>query len=632
MLLNYAGSAAYIIMAWTVGLAILKISGLEKAEYKSLPYLSIPVGTTVSAIISALIYLMLGQAVMVIRIAYGILFIAALIFLIYKKTKKQEFLSLIVIIGIFLIMSIPGLLKGEKLYVHKGNIYDHYFYVSEVIYMCQHPFKYGVDLFSKGALPDVLEYGFWTIKNDRPTTPLLCAVLAGKSWGSIFFQTYLFNMLNLSSAIGSMFFAIELLSSGYKKKRNEIIGFLLAVIYIFGFYGQIQYDINAWPQQTCLACLIAYICIFAVTVKELKDNKFYIPRWLLLMIMGGGMFLIYPENTFVHGAILIASTLMIVAMGRFKVKLSTVFMLIAVPIGILLVVAAADWDTFRFSLTQVASGESEVRQSWAGYFNQYWYGYFPFYDSSSYPVHIIKRFLALVPAIAGMYFIAPFYGAESKILLLLWILLDFVISAGIIALIIRFALNPAGLIKEEKYEEKQFISCVLVLGLAFFAYYFLKNKEWSAGKVLLYISPYIYLALISPIVRPINGEKLSVKKPLYLFVTITSFVFITAQTGFIGARIVNIFENENGTGYLGTYPSDQAPYLKETFDYDFDASVYKDKQVAVCIDDPWYQSYIEMCLSYEDIQYYSIPDYRFIYNSLREIQPELNDGDIIITE
>ena len=127
MLLNYAGSVAYIIMAWTVGLAILKISGLEKAEYKSLPYLSIPVGTTVSAIISALIYLRLGQAVMVIRIAYGILFIAALIFLIYKKTKKQEFISLIVIIGIFLIMSIPGLLKGEKLYVHKGNIYDHYF-------------------------------------------------------------------------------------------------------------------------------------------------------------------------------------------------------------------------------------------------------------------------------------------------------------------------------------------------------------------------------------------------------------------------------------------------------------------------------------------------------------------------
>ena len=138
---------------------------------------------------------------------------------------------------------------------------------------------------------------------------------------------------------------------------------------------------------------------------------------------------------------------------------------------------------------------------------------------------------------------------------------------------------------------------------------------------------------VHPFAEWINTDGAKKKKAIAKVLVIISGLYICSQCLFIAARVNNIVKNPDETGYLGSYPSDQAPYLKETYDYNFDASEYADKnRVCVQIEDVWYQSYIEMCLSYEDIDFYSIPDYEFNYNVLRENQPVYLEGDPIITE
>ena len=81
------------------------------------------------------------------------------------------------------------------------------------------------------------------------------------------------------------------------------------------------------------------------------------------------------------------------------------------------------------------------------------------------------------------------------------------------------------------------------------------------------------------------------------------------------------------------YPidSDQYPYLKEEFGYQFDARQYANEEIVIVnIDDSWYQSYIEMALTYEGIPYFSIPDFDFRTNQMRDSQFTIPEGAVFI--
>lgn len=96
-------------------------------------------------------------------------------------------------------------------------------------------------------------------------------------------------------------------------------------------------------------------------------------------------------------------------------------------------------------------------------------------------------------------------------------------------------------------------------------------------------------------------------------------------------RVYDAVANKDCTGYLGNYPSDQAPYLKQNYPYEFDASAYEDNEVvAICIEDSWYQDYVKLSLAYEGIFYYAVPDTVFNRVIYKEVQQEINEGDIVI--
>lgn len=138
------------------------------------------------------------------------------------------------------------------MYVHRGNIWDKEFYLSEVTYMSQYDIAYGSGGLLEERYPsDVIWRGYSAVCSDRPIVPLLCATIAGKGWGDLFFQAYLFIVMLWAAVFGPMMLALEIITEGIKtrKIKENRLYFLqafFALAYIWGFYGQIQYDIDAW--------------------------------------------------------------------------------------------------------------------------------------------------------------------------------------------------------------------------------------------------------------------------------------------------------------------------------------------------------------------------------------------------
>lgn len=665
MWMNYLGTLLFMLAAWSIGLAVLKLSGLCGSRYRMIPYIGIPVGIPVCAVLANLMYLRIGTSMNGVRAAYAAAAMAAGVVLVKKGVEKREVAALLVQILLFSIMILPGVLHGDKYYIHRGNIYDQYFYLSEVIYMSLHKLSYGLsgsmELENAG---DVIRAGFGAINSDRPTAPMLCAALTGRSWGNVFFQAYLFLQMVWSGVFGSMLLALEMIieklqaenrpdkiskrkhsqrsgkreeqsleqKSGQTTQENRgsyriygvILPGVLALAYVWGFYGQIQYDIDAWSQLTSIGSLLAFVCIYFMLLERLQRGEpmLDVSQYICILLTGTGLFLIYPENTMIQGALLAGMSVVICLKDRKRLPWKTIGILVTIPLFILLLSLCLDAGTVKFALYQVDTSGSDVRQSWASYFDKYWLGYHAFTLTDSRLVGLVKR-INLIPSLCGMFLITPDYQTVGTALAALWQLAVAAVAAGLLGIILNALV---------RYRRKDFFTQLAILGMPIFGVMLLGQKYWSAGKLLLYLSPYLYLLLAGPLLSAL-WEKGKVRYKLCRYaLAAVSGLFVVCQLVFAGMRICDVIGNESCTGYLGNYPSDQAPYLKQTYAYEFDAEDYAgEDEVAVVIEDAWYQDYVKMALAYEGISCYAVPDSVFDRPEWKEVQPKLQDGDITIT-
>jgi len=638
MLYNIVGTLLFIIVTWLMGLTLLKTTGLTTKSYTHIHYISIPIGITICAIVATTMYFRIGLSVGAIRIAYGILSLLSIAVLVKKKVDKREVIGLLIIILLFAVMILPGILHGDKYYVHRGNLYDQYYYLSEVIYMSLHKISYGASgiMDAEGAV-DVIRGGYNAIMADRPTVPLLCAVLTGKSWGNVFFQAYLFLTVVWSCVFGSVILALQMVTGAVNKKITEkklyIAAAVLAIAYIWGFYGQIQYDIDAWSQLTSIGSLLAMVCVYFMILSDIINNKEAITagRYITLLILGAGNFLIYPENTMIQGALLVVVSIIACIIRRTKIPLKTIGVLLTIPILAVAVAAAADFLMVKFSLSQVLSSGSEVRQSWASYFDKYWLGYHTFLAGSDIKA-FIKKLVAFWPSIFGMFILTPNYEIRVLPVTIIWLAAVAFVCIGLLMLVVSSAKAFFSNIRQADKEQESFFIIYALVGLLIFAVMMFREKYWSAGKLLLYVSPALFIMLSTPArnwLMHVQNEKIRKKKKNIVYYV--SILFVGCQLVFAGMRVYDTAVNADCIGYLGNYPSDQAPVLKQSFPYDFKAEDYiGEEEVAIAIDNTWYQDYIKISLAYEGIYYYAVPDYVFGQPALKDDQPELKEGAVII--
>ncbi len=254
MIGNYLCTILFIAAAWLTGFAFLRLTGFC-ALHRAVRWIALPAGIAVFALSAAILYFGLEQNVGVIRIVCGIFAVVSLIYLVRKKTGVKQVVCLAAILILFTVMALPGMLRGTKWYVHRGNIWDKEFYLSEVVYMCRYDINYGMEGIMQEEYPsDVLVKGYSAVQSDRPVVPLLCALLASEGFGDLFFLAYLFIIMVWAAIFCAMMCVMELVMEGLKKGEDTGSGKLIfvqiffAAIYTLGFYGQLQYDIDAWSQ------------------------------------------------------------------------------------------------------------------------------------------------------------------------------------------------------------------------------------------------------------------------------------------------------------------------------------------------------------------------------------------------
>lgn len=639
MLYNYLGTMLFIITLWLAGQMVLKYSGLSQSPYKNIHFISIPLGIPICALIADLLYLRMGTSVGIVRIAYGLLALLALIALAKKGISRQEVNGLIGMLVIFNIMLFPALLNGEKYYVHRGNIYDHYFYLSEVVYMSIYKASDMIQGALAGvAVSDVYTFGYNAMNSDRPTAPLLCAVLAGKGWGNLYFQAHLFLLTVWMSVFGSLMLAMEMITrkckNGVKGIRKQLLMIFLSLLYTWGFWGQIQYDINAWSQLVTMGSLTAFVLIYFIILEELLTGKNALTpgKYMMLLLTGSGLFLIYPENTMLHGAFLVLISILLFIIKNQKICFKTAGIFVSLPVFIVALAALLDFGTVTFALSQIGSSGSDTRQGWASYFDAYWQGYHPLPADSSIKGWI-KKTICFLPSLFGMYVITPDFQLTNRWLKWIWAVAIAALGLGILYLLGKYLSKLKLLIQDQTDCQRGMIGAMGYIGLAIFTIMMLCGKYWSAGKLLLYISPYIYLLFLYPFLDIDNKAYIgSIRNLCQGVLLAVSVIFVCCQSFYVGMKVYDAAVSRNCTGYLGNYPSDQVPQLKWNYPYEFDAKAYRDNElVAIHIEDGWYQDYVKLSLAYEGISYYAVPDTVFNRYVQKEIQPTLDENDVTIT-
>ncbi len=487
-------------------------------------------------------------------------------------------------------------------------------------------------------VPDVYAFGYGAMNSDRPAAPLLCAVLTGKGWGNLFFQAHLFLVTVWMSVFGSLMLAMEMIvqkcKGGAKSIRRQLLMISLSLLYTWGFFGQIQYDINAWSQLAAMGSLTAFVCIYFIILEELISRKggLTFRRYMVLLGVGSGLFLIYPENTMIHGAFLVLISILLFIVKRQKPDIKTIGIFMSLPVFIVMLSALLDFGTVQFALIQINSSGSDTRQEWASYFDAYWQGYYPLPADPSIKGWI-KKSICFLPSLFGMYIVTPDFQLTNSWLKWIWAGAVGALCVGIVVLLGKYLIKLKSLLRDKEDGLGGMFVAMGCIGMAVFVIMMICGKYWSAGKLFLYVSPYIYLLFLFPLWDTAGGTHIGKLRKLCKCVTMAvSATFVCCQLFIVGMRIYDAAVNRNCTGYLGNYPSDQAPQLKMNYPYEFDAKAYRDNElVAIHIEDPWYLDYVKLSLAYEGIFYYAVPDTAFNRYVQKELQPVLNANDVIIT-
>lgn len=567
MVLDFIGACVYISVIYGVGqwtVVRLYQSETDKAS----DWLSFAVGFAEMTILSTFLYFTCCLPVQAIRVVWLLLGSVSLYVLMRHKYLTKSALAVLgCVVGLWLVMLIPGLIRGDQYYVYRGNCTDQQTYVEETVAMSMHPIGWYESRTNEeiGIASDVLLRGYqWAIR-DRPSAGLMIAVLRWNSAGEIYWVVYLYRMFVQAMILSSLVYLFGVVAGKGEGKKCGlgILAIAAAALYCVGFWGQIQYDIDAVSQMSAIAVLTALTAVFIQYVQELVDGRWCSAKqYMLLVLLASAGLALYLESALVHGALYLLAGLLLLLRVKKKIEWKQWMQLIGIPMLSLLILVVSNYRITSFLRGQVQSSVSAERQSWASYFNRWWQGKYGI-DGGRITGPVSKIVNGIVST-SGMYNMTVnydrYYGVAALILTGL---------AAILACLIIFCLfKPFW----EKTERPLWILWIIVLaGLVLLTGMCVCKKPWSAGKLLYYISPYLYAFLWIPALQPEKWKRWSAKPAV-----LVAAVLLLSNVKMVSDRIFEIRVNPGCTGYLGNYPSDLIPGLKQGAVFSFDTREMED--------------------------------------------------------
>lgn len=597
---DFVCALIYIYIVWCVGQWI--ISMIKSPEEDSeIRWLSFSAGFSGLTLLTTFLYFVCRFPVEIIRGIWSVLGIISTVMLVRKgRIGWKEIRVFGIVLVLFLFLLIPGIVGKDQYYVYRGNCTDQQTYIEETVALSSH----GISWYESRSMEeialesDVLQRGYkWAVK-DRPSAGLMIAVLCRTGEGEIFWVEYLYRMFVQAMIAASLMYLFHVASEfeGQGWKGQRIVWMIAAILYCIGFWGQIQYDIDAVSQMSSIAVLVALTAVFLLYLKNMLENLSFDKNVYFLMILYASAGLaLYLESALVHGALYLVTGVAMVIWERRRVKGKEILQLTGIPAAALAILLLSNYRIAGFLMAQVRTSVSGSRQSWASYFNTWWSGKYGIAQDGF--LQPVSRLVNLVVSLFGMYNITVNYTVFSgkRALLLTGAL-------GIVGILMIFCLIRFLFGKEGKVA--RIFWCLTLAGMVVVLGMIMARKYWSAGKLLYYVSPYLYTFLCIPLLRKAIRKEWAERAAFCATV-----IMLAANGKMVVERAYDTKVNYACTGYRGNYPSDMIGGLKPMAKFVFDTDELDGadgvliEDLSVLSDHQFYLQYLKVKLTHAHIPY-----------------------------
>ncbi len=629
MILDFFGALLYIGIVFAVGQWTVKWLYKNEGD-ESADWLSFAAGFAEMTVLSTFLYFTCHMSVQLIRIVWLLSGGAALFSLISRKLLTKAGAAVLgCVTGLWLVMLLPGLIGGDQYYVYRGNCSDQQTYVEETVAMSMHPIGWYESRTEEqiGIESDVLWRGYQWMVHDRPSAGLMIAVLRWNGAGEIYWVVYLFRMFVQAMILPSLFFLFQAVSQKQKERQRvwTAFGIAAAALYCVGFWGQIQYDIDAVSQMSSIAVLTALTAVFFQYVQGMADGEAWNSRqYVLLVLLASAGMALYLESALVHGALYLLCGLLLFVRERKKPGWKQGIQTVCIPILSLLTAVASNYRITGFLKGQIYSSVDDGRQAWADYFNRWWLGRYGIDDGRI--TGPVSRLVNCILSVSGMYNMTVnydrYYGVAALVLTGLAVLL---------ACLVLFCLARPAFEKEKRSVWMLWI--VVLTGTAIVIGMCLCKKYWSAGKLLYYVSPYWYAFLCLPLLQIENQRKLTARLAVFLAV-----VMLFSNAKMVLARAYDTKVNWACSGYRGNYPSDMIPGLKHWAKFTFDTEEVKEadgvviRNLEMVSDHQFYLQYLKVKLTCAEIPFIPENDVNYYGDNVSVSEKRSLEGNILTLE
>lgn len=617
-------TVVWLIGQWTIGRLFVDMT------YGNYRLISFATGFAELTLLSTFLYFTCRMPVQIIRVIWVVLGVIALIDFIRRHEIKRADLAIPgMVLVLWLVLLIPGILGRDQYYVYRGNCTDQQTYVEETVALSMHSIgwyesrtKEEIELVS-----DVLWRGYnWAVK-DRPSAGLMIAVMRANPAGEIYWVVYLYRMFVQAMIMTALLylFGSVLERQECKAGWQKMIWLLAAALYCVGLWGQLQYDIDAVSQMSSIAVMTTLTAVFSQYSQEIIENKIWNKKlYFLVILLAAAGLALYLESALVHGALYLVAGILLLIRTKQKLDWKRIGQLAGIPVIALGVLFLVNYRIAAFLAGQINSSVSDGRQAWANYFNTWWLGKHGVDDGRI--KGPISRLANCIVSTSGMYNMTVnyerYYGLVS------------ILMTGIVALlallVVFCIIRP---IFRKMQQSVWLLWIVTFTGIVIVAGMCVDAKYWSAGKLLYYISPYLYTFLCIPALQ-INKCKGIVEK----LALCLSIVLLFSNGKMVLEKCNDVRVNWSCLGYRGTYPSDMIPGLKMTTDFTFDTEELEGidgvviHDLSMVSDYQFYLQYLKVKLTCAGIPWIPENDVNYYQDTVEISAKRVLEGNIATLE
>lgn len=660
MILDFAAALCYIGIVWLLGQwTVGKLFAKDRTGCAGL--FAFALGFSELTLVSTFLYFTCRMPVQAVRLVWIAAGCAALVDLVRRRGIGKESLAVLGgTLGLWLLMLLPGLAGRDQYYVYRGNCTDQQTYVEETVALSMHSIGWYESRTKEEIeqVSDVLWRGYRWAVLDRPSAGMMIAVMRVNPSGEIYWVVYLYRMFVLSMSAASLLYLFTVVTKGEEDKGlfPKVVWILAAALYGIGFWGQIQYDIDAVSQLSSIAVFTALTAVFisyAHNLVEEPEKIWDAGQYFMMILLASAGLALYLESALVHGALYLSAGILLLLRAKRtdgghskgphdaisasdlakedlagrkggRITRKQMIRLAGIPAISFGTLILANYRIVHFLFAQINSSVSDTRQSWAHYFNGWWFGRYGIDEG-----RITGPVSALVNHIlstCGMYNMTVNYERYYGITALAMTGVSLLLAALVVFCILRpFFCNMEGPL--------WMLWAMTVIGIGIVIGMCVLGKNWSAGKLLYYISPYLYTFLCSPALHIKNCRGISGKMALIL-----SIVLLISNMGMVESRCRDVKVNWAGLGYRGNYPSDMIPGLKMKADFNFDTTQLKGYDgvrigdLSMVSDYQFYLQYLKVKLTCAQIPWTAEKDINYYQNALDLSQYRELEGNVAVVE